>query len=185
MVDRLVAKAATNAAPVRLGRDGPAPRPGRLSLHDLEGEDRADHVQRAPLACDHCGISFPELTPQLFSFNSPLGMCPECNGLGTRLEMDPELVVPDPDLSIHEGAVKPLAARDARRGRCVGKRHRAPRSRETFGIDLDKPWKKPARPSSEVLLFGTGDERVKVAIARRLERQARLPHALGGRAQRS
>ena len=61
-------------------------------------------------ACHDCGISFPEPSPQLFSFNSPQGMCPECSGLGTRMEMDPELVVPNPDLSVNEGAVKPLGA---------------------------------------------------------------------------
>ena len=56
-------------------------------------------------ACHYCGISFPELSPQLFSFNTPLGMCPECTGLGTRMEMDPDLVVPNPRLSINEGAI--------------------------------------------------------------------------------
>ncbi len=58
-------------------------------------------------ACSDCGVSFPELTPQLFSFNSPQGMCQDCNGLGVRVEIDHELVVPDPDLSIDEGAIKP------------------------------------------------------------------------------
>ncbi|MBN2394791.1 MAG: excinuclease ABC subunit UvrA, partial [Anaerolineae bacterium] len=57
-------------------------------------------------ACAHCGISFPELSPQLFSFNSPLGMCPECNGLGTKLEVDPSLIIHDPTLSILDGAVR-------------------------------------------------------------------------------
>src|SRR4030095_146764 len=55
----------------------------------------------------HCGHSFPALSPQSFSFNSPLGMCAACNGLGTRLEVDPELVVPDPSLSIRGGAIAP------------------------------------------------------------------------------
>jgi excinuclease ABC subunit A len=57
-------------------------------------------------ACAHCGISFPELTPQLFSFNSPIGMCPECNGLGTKLEVDPVLIVQDPTLSVMDGALR-------------------------------------------------------------------------------
>ena len=55
------------------------------------------------MACGGCGISFPELTPQSFSFNSPQGMCVDCNGLGSRVEIDPELVIPDDSLSIDAG----------------------------------------------------------------------------------
>ncbi len=62
-------------------------------------------------ACDHCGVSLPELTPRLFSFNSPQGACPACSGLGTRMVIDPELVVPNPNLSLREGAVRPWAHR--------------------------------------------------------------------------
>ena len=63
------------------------------------------------LACPVCGTSYDELAPRNFSFNSPYGACPSCDGLGTRYEVDPELVVPDPDLSIDEGAVAPWAGR--------------------------------------------------------------------------
>ena len=73
-------------------------------------EGQPEKVMSQHRACHDCGISFPEPTPQLFSFNSPQGMCPECSGLGTRMEMDPELVVPNPDLTVNEGAVKPLGA---------------------------------------------------------------------------
>ncbi len=66
-------------------------------------------------ACDHCGVSLPELTPRLFSFNSPQGACPACSGLGTRLVIDPDLVVPNPNLSLREGAVRPWAHRHSLR----------------------------------------------------------------------
>ena len=57
------------------------------------------------LACPTCGTSFDELAPRNFSFNSPYGACPHCDGLGTRFEVDPELVVPNPDLTVDEGAI--------------------------------------------------------------------------------
>jgi excinuclease ABC subunit A len=66
-------------------------------------------------ACDHCGVSLPELTPRLFSFNSPQGACPACSGLGTRMVIDPDLVVPNPHLSLREGAVRPWAQRHSLR----------------------------------------------------------------------
>jgi excinuclease ABC subunit A len=112
-------------------------------------------------ACHHCGISFPEPTPQLFSFNSPMGMCPDCSGLGTRMEMDPELVVPNPDLSVNEGAVKPLGA--VGEGTSWGTDIVRAVARER-GIDLNKPWNTLPLPHRKVLLYGTGDDRVKVQV---------------------
>ncbi len=85
-------------------------RVGRLTRH-LAPEGQPEKVLSVHRACHHCGLSFPELTPQLFSFNSPQGMCPDCSGLGTRMEMDPELVVPNPDLAVNGGAVKPPSGR--------------------------------------------------------------------------
>src|SRR5206468_1741434 len=115
VVDRLIAK----GRPAE--REGSAPQDLQRLTDSVETalrfgagilivapEGRPDLVMSQHRACHDCGISFPEPTPQLFSFNSPLGMCPECSGLGTRMEMDPDLVVPNPDLSINEGAVKPL-----------------------------------------------------------------------------
>ena len=110
-------------------------------------------------ACHHCGISFPEPTPQLFSFNSPQGMCPECSGLGTRMEMDPALVVPNPDLSVNEGAVKPLGA--VGEANTWGSDIVRAVARER-GIDLNQPWRTLPEAHRQVVLFGTGDERVAV-----------------------
>jgi excinuclease ABC subunit A len=110
-------------------------------------------------ACHHCGISFPEPTPQLFSFNSPLGMCPDCSGLGTRMEMDPDLVVPNPGLTVNEGAVKPLGA--VGEGSTWGSDIVRAVARER-GIDLNRAWRDLPAPHQKVLLYGTGEERVRV-----------------------
>ena len=60
-------------------------------------------------ACDDCGISMPELSPRLFSFNNPMGACPECSGLGFRLKVDPELIIPNPELSVYDGGIEASA----------------------------------------------------------------------------
>jgi excinuclease ABC subunit A len=123
-------------------------------------EGKPEMVLSQHRACHDCGLSFPEPTPQLFSFNSPHGMCPECSGLGTRMEMDPDLVVPNPDLSINEGAVKPLGA--VADGTSWGTDIVRAVARER-GIDLNKPWKAVPAAHRRIILFGTGDERVRVA----------------------
>jgi excinuclease ABC subunit A len=112
-------------------------------------------------ACHHCGLSFPEPTPQLFSFNSPQGMCPECSGLGTRMEMDPALVVPNPELSVNEGAVKPLGA--VGEATTWGSDIVRAVARER-GIDLNRPWKSLSEAQRQVILFGTGGERVSIKV---------------------
>ena len=85
--------------------------PAGDSLLENESEARCSR-SREHLACTHCGISFDELAPRNFSFNSPYGACPTCDGLGTRSEVDPELVVPDEDLTIDAG-------RDRAMDRCI------------------------------------------------------------------
>ncbi len=115
-------------------------------------------------ACHHCGISFPELTPQLFSFNSPQGMCAECNGLGTKAEMDPDLLVPDPSLSIHQGAVKPWGAIEDKGGwRAAVVRSVA----RHFKVDLDQPWKRLSAQERQLILYGDAQQKVTVRKGRR------------------
>ncbi len=122
-------------------------------------EGRPEKVLSEHRACHHCGISFPEPTPQLFSFNSPQGMCPECSGLGTRMEMDPALVVPNPDLSVNEGAVKPLGA--VGEASTWGSDIVRAVARER-GIDLNKAWRALGEEQRRTILYGTGGERVTV-----------------------
>ncbi|HEX6737428.1 MAG TPA: excinuclease ABC subunit UvrA [Vicinamibacteria bacterium] len=124
-------------------------------------EGKPETVMSQHRACHVCGISFPEPTPQLFSFNSPQGMCPECSGLGTRMEMDPALVVPNPDLSINEGAVKPLGAVGEGTGWGTDVVRAVARER---AIDLNKPWRSLPSAHRDLILFGTGGERVKVQM---------------------
>ncbi|RME45546.1 MAG: excinuclease ABC subunit UvrA [Caldilineae bacterium] len=102
-------------------------------------------------ACPHCGLSFPELTPQLFSFNSPLGMCMTCNGLGEKVEFDPALFVV-PDKSLHEGGVIPW-------GELRKKRHSwayqiATQIAQRFRISLDTPWRDLPQEVRDLILFG-------------------------------
>ncbi|HET7745928.1 MAG TPA: excinuclease ABC subunit UvrA, partial [Vicinamibacteria bacterium] len=124
-------------------------------------EGQAEKVMSRHRACHDCGISFPEPTPQLFSFNSPQGMCPECSGLGTRMEMDADLAVPNPDLSVNEGAVKPLGA--VAEGTSWGTDVVRAVARE-YGIDLNKPWRSLSAKDKKIILYGTGGERVRVSL---------------------
>ncbi len=112
-------------------------------------------------ACPKCGIGFPELSPQSFSFNSPLGMCVECNGLGERMAADPSLVVPDETRSIREGAVAVWGESIAKDSGWTTNIVKA--LAKAFKIDLDKPWNKLNDKQRDVLMNGTGDKRVTVA----------------------
>jgi excinuclease ABC subunit A len=117
------------------------------------------------LACTFDGTSFDELAPRNFSFNSPYGACTTCDGLGTRLEVDPELVIPDPDLSIHDGALAPWSSATLEYWNrvldAVG---------ETHDIDLDTPWKKLLKAQRQILLYGS-DQQIYVRYKNRYGRQ--------------
>lgn len=80
---------------------------GNLVIIEVMGDEKHDLIFSQTLACPECGISIPELEPRLFSFNSPFGACPACNGLGVNMELDPDLIIPDKRKSIADGAVAP------------------------------------------------------------------------------
>ncbi len=107
-----------------------------------------------------CGQAFPELSPQSFSFNSPLGMCPDCNGLGTRMEVDPDLVVADETLSIRDGAIAPWSSAADREAGWTWRIIEA--VADTYKIDLDKPWKSLGKKKRELILYGSQGKRIKV-----------------------
>ncbi len=116
-------------------------------------------VFSANRAC--CGQSYPELSPASFSFNGPLGMCPQCNGLGTRAEIDPALVITNPQLSIKKGAITPWAAAMARGDGWIFRIAEA--AARTYKVSLDTPWKDLPKDKQKKLLFGTEGEKLKVS----------------------
>jgi len=120
---------------------------------DPEEYKKHDRFHSEANACHACGLSFGELAPQNFSFNSPLGSCPDCQGLGTRAEMDADLIVPDPSLTIREGAVEPWAS-GMERGEGWTFEFVEHLSR-SLKIDLDTPWSKLSRRDRDVVMLGT------------------------------
>ncbi|BCS98388.1 ABC-ATPase UvrA [Desulfoluna limicola] len=126
---------------------------GEIIIHVVGREDI-----RMSEARSCCGIAYPEPEPSLFSFNSPLGMCPECNGIGTHLVMDEEKIVPDPSLTIRQGAVVPwknyfLKEEDLGSGGWGASQLVA--MEEQWGIDFDTPWEKMDAWMKEIVLFGS------------------------------
>jgi excinuclease ABC subunit A len=132
---------------------------GVLRCAPASGEERLYSEHLHCLACD---VGFPELAPQSFSFNSPAGMCPECHGLGTKPEMDPALVVPDPARSLREGAIEPWARAIGREESWTGSLlHQVAKE---WGIDLDRPWKDLPERQRRLLLHGAGERRIAVKM---------------------
>jgi len=108
------------------------------------------------LACIDCGISYPEMTPRMFSFNNPYGACPDCTGLGTRIYFDPELVVPNPDLSIRDGAIVPWEKR------LSGWYHMTLDAlAKAYDFDIRTPFKELSPRVREVILRGSGGEKIE------------------------
>jgi excinuclease ABC subunit A len=117
----------------------------------------SDLLLSAHYACTHCNISYEPPSPQLFSFNSPHGMCPECDGLGTKFTFDPDLVVPDPSVSFYNGAV-PLVG--ALKGMGRWRKHIYEGVAKSLGIDVKQPWKDLPAEHRNRLLYGSGDAHV-------------------------
>ncbi|MGA2470619.1 MAG: excinuclease ABC subunit UvrA [Solirubrobacteraceae bacterium] len=117
-------------------------------------------------ACLKCGTSMPELEPRIFSFNAPQGACEHCTGLGSQLEIDPELVVPDPERSIAQGALAPWA------GSSSGYYEQMTAAlAERYSIDVERPWRALSAKQREIFLYGTAGERVEVRYRNRYGRE--------------
>ncbi|HSQ57092.1 MAG TPA: excinuclease ABC subunit UvrA, partial [Gemmata sp.] len=116
-----------------------------------------DILLSAHYACTHCNISYEPPTPQLFSFNSPHGMCPTCDGLGSQYTFDPDLLIPDKNLSFFDGAI-PLVGPMKGMGRW--RKHIFEGVEKSLGIDLKKPWKKLTEAHRKLILEGSGDAHI-------------------------
>lgn len=125
-----------------------------LVVIDVSGKEEL--LLSEKFSCTECGISYDEISPRLFSFNSPYGACPDCSGLGTRLEIEPDLIVPDPRLSINQGAV--TAWGNIHGGyygtilKAVGRHYK---------IDFNKPFKKLSKKEKEIILYGSGGQEIR------------------------
>ena len=120
------------------------------------GDNAREIVFSEQFACPYCEFSLPELEPRLFSFNAPYGACPDCKGLGVKLQIDEDLIIPDKTLSLNEGAIKTLTddpeAIEFMELECLCKHYK---------IDMNKSWSKLTKKEQELILFGS-DEPIRI-----------------------
>ena len=150
------------------GRGSPAKGAGGADGADEEAPAETDEgiTFSQHLACTHCGLSFEEPAPRNFSFNSPYGACPTCVGLGTRFEVDPELVVPDPSLSIEDGVIAPWASARSEyfSGILIG-------LAEVGGFSVVTPWKRLKPKDRKLVLYGSQGKPVHIQYKNRFGRR--------------
>ena len=142
---------------VALDREGEAPAEPRGENGSAGASPSQDIILSAHYACTHCNRSYEPPSPQLFSFNSPHGMCLDCDGLGTRYSFDPDLLIPDPTVSFYEGAI-PIVG--PLRGMGRWRRHIFEGVAKTLGIDVKAPWNSLSAEQQRALLHGTGDRHI-------------------------
>ena len=127
-------------------------------------------------ACPEHGVGLPELQPRVFSFNSPHGACPRCTGLGAQQEIDPDLLVPDPSLSIAEGALVPWSVGSSSYYESI-----IQAIAERYEIDVDKPWQDLTEEQQNLFLFGTNGDKIYVTYRNRMGRRRAYMLAVRGR----
>lgn len=123
---------------------------------DFVGE--GEKLYSGNYACPDCGISFEELTPRMFSFNNPMGACPECTGIGYLMRMDEDLIIPDKNKTLYDG-VRAFGSSTMKRGDTMAKMYFESIAKH-YGVDIKKPIKKLPRDFLEKILYGTGDEEI-------------------------
>ena len=132
----------------------------------IDVEDGEPMTFSENFACPEHGVSLPELQPRIFSFNSPHGACPRCTGLGAQQEIDPDLLVPDPSLSVGEGALVPWSVGNSSFYESV-----IQAIADRYEIDLDCPWSELPEDQQKLFLYGTKGERVYVQYRNRMGRK--------------
>src|SRR5436305_427660 len=136
---------------------------GLVAIDVVEGDSM---LFSEKFACPDHGVSLPELQPRIFSFNSPHGACPRCTGLGAQQEIDPDLLVPDPSLSIDEGALVPWSVGGSSFYESV-----IQAIAERYEIALDEPWENLTEEEQDLFLYGTEGERVYISYRNRMGRR--------------
>ncbi len=163
VVDRLVMKPDLRTRLWQSIETAAALAEGLVVIDVVDGEELTFSER---FACPEHGVSLPELQPRIFSFNSPHGACPRCTGLGAQQEIDPDLLVPDPSLSIAEGALVPWSVGNSNFYESV-----IQAIADRWEIDLDKPWQELAPKHQELFLYGTKGERIYVTYRNRMGRR--------------
>ena len=136
-----------------------------IASHLSEGIVKVEREGSAPIlfsqkfSCIHCGFSFPEITPRMFSFNSPAGACPGCSGLGTKRYFDPGLIVPNPGLSMNEGALLPWKEKEEAFLRPI-----LEGLAKQYHFDLDTPFNRLPKSVQHLLLYGSEGEKVSFKV---------------------
>ncbi|MFH1018479.1 MAG: excinuclease ABC subunit UvrA [Pseudomonadota bacterium] len=127
-----------------------------LALAEIVAKEHQEILFSETFACPDCGISYPEITPRIFSFNNPYGACPGCGGLGQKDFLDPERIVPNPTLSLRDGAIVPWSTRWSffhfQTLESLGKHYK---------FSLTTPWEKLSKPVRQLILYGSGEEVVR------------------------
>ena len=132
---------------------------GGLTIVDVvDGEEM---LFSQDYACPEHGVSVEELAPRMFSFNNPFGACQHCDGLGVFMKVDPQLVVPDPSLSIRQGAIKGSGWSAAAEGNTIAMMYYEGLAK-AYGFTLDTPFSKLSKEAKDALLYGTGDKKIKL-----------------------
>jgi len=126
----------------------------------VDADTGAEKMFSQQFACPDCGISIEEISPRMFSFNNPYGACPHCHGLGSIMKVDPEIIVPDPSLSLSEGAIK-VSGWNSASGDSWGTQYFKGMS-DKFDFSMDTPFRELPKSVQDMIFYGTKGERFKV-----------------------
>lgn len=138
---------------------------GGLVMVDVLGDEPQELMYSQNYACDDCGVSLEELSPRMFSFNTPYGACPSCMGIGTITKIDPNLIIPDKRLSINQGAIVATGWSNAEANSIASMYYEG--LAEHYGFDLDTPVEELPEQVLNALLYGTNGEKIKLTYNRK------------------